>query len=64
MVLEGVYDALIGAALVYVRGYNLVSDFSVLFNNTLVFGAEFVIKNWEVDLVALQSEAVHYGVVG
>ena len=29
-----------------------------------MFGADLVIKNLEVDLVALQSEAVNSGVVG
>ena len=29
-----------------------------------MFGADLVIENLEVDLVALQSEAVNYGVLG
>ena len=29
-----------------------------------MFFADLVINNLEVDLVSLQSEAVHYGVVG
>ena len=48
----------------YVRGYELVSDNPVLLDDTLVFGADFIIKNLEVDLVALRSEVVHDGVVG
>ena len=41
----------------------MVSDITVILNGTLVFGADFIINHLEVDLVALQSEAVHYGVV-
>ena len=36
----------------------------VFLDNTLVFCADLVIENLKVDLVALQSEAVYYGVVG
>ena len=42
----------------------MVIDIPVLLNNMLVFGADFIIDNLEVDLVASQSEAVHYGIVG
>ena len=38
--------------------------FQFLINDTVVFGAELVINNLEVDLVAALSVAVHYGVVG
>ena len=49
---------------VYVLGYNLVSDLPVFLDYTLVLCTDLVIDNLEVDLLALQSEAVHYGVVG
>ena len=42
----------------------LVSDFIVFFGDRLVFGADLVVENLEVDLVSLQSEAVNYVVVG
>ena len=63
MILEGAYGTFGSVVLVYVRGYELVSDITVILNGTLVFGADFIINHLEVDLVALQSEAVHYGVV-
>ena len=64
VVLEGAHGTFSGVLLVYVRGYELVSDLPVLLDDTLVLGADFVIDNLEVELVALRSEAVHYGVVG
>ena len=42
----------------------MVSDILVLLNYTLVFVTDLNINNLEVDLVALSSEAVNYGVVG
>ena len=42
----------------------LVSDIIVFLNDRLVFGADLVVENLEVDLVSLQREAVNYGVVG
>ena len=42
----------------------LESDIIVFLGGRLVFGADLVIENLEVDLVALKSEAVNYGVVG
>ena len=41
----------------------LVIDIIVLLGDRLVFSADLVIDNLEVDLVALRSEAVNYGVV-
>ena len=64
MVLEGAHCAFSGVTSVYVYGCELVSDIPVLLNDTLVFSAELVIGNLEVDRVASQSEVVHYGVVG
>ena len=64
MLLEGAHIAFVGVALVYVWGYDLISDLPVLLNDTLAFCTDLVIKNLEVDLVDLRSEAVHYGVVG
>ena len=42
----------------------LVSDMIVFLSDRLVFCADLVIENLEVDLVALQSDAVNYVVVG
>ena len=53
-----------GVASVYVWGYELVSDLLVFLYDTLVFYADLVIDNLEVDLVASQSDVVHYEVVG
>ena len=64
MVIEGAYGTFSEFLLVYVQGYELVSDLPVILNVTLVFGANFVVKNLEVDLVTLRIEVVHYGVVG
>ena len=64
MVLEGAYGMFGGVALVYVWGYETVIDFPAFLEKTLVFGADLVIDNLEVDLVASQSEAEHYVVVG
>ena len=64
MVLEGAYGALRGVASVYVLGYELVSDIPVFLDDTLVFGAELVIENLEVELVASLSEVVHYVFLG
>ena len=41
-----------------------VRDIIVFLDERLVFDTDFVIENLEVDLVALQSEAVNYGAVG
>ena len=48
----------------YVWWYKLVSDLPYLLDDALFFGADLVITNLEVDLVALRSEAVHDRVVG
>ena len=64
MFVEGVYVKFSGIASVHVWGYNLVSDIPVFFNDTLVFGTDLIIDNLEVELVALQSEAVHNEVLG
>ena len=37
----------------YVWGYELVSDIPVLLDDMLVFGADFIINNLEVELVPL-----------
>ena len=42
----------------------LVSDIIVFLGDRLVFVSDLVIENLEVDLVALHSDAVNYGVVG
>ena len=63
MVLEGAYGTFSRVELVYVCGYELVSYLPVLLYDMLVFDDYFVIENLEVDLVAFQSEALHYGVV-
>ena len=42
----------------------LVIDIIVLLGDRLVFSTDLVIDNLEVDLVALRSEAMNYGVVG
>ena len=59
MVLKGADGAFGGIAEMYVWGYDLVSDFPVFLCDTLVFRADFVINNLEVDLVALCSEVLH-----
>ena len=64
MVLEVAYGAFSGIVLVYVWGYEMVSDIQFLLDETLVFSSEFFIKNLEVVLMVSQSEVVHYGVVG
>ena len=64
MVLEDVYVTFGGILSVYVWGYKLVSDIIVFLDDTFVFGTYLIIDNLEVDLVASQIEAVHYGVVG
>ena len=63
MVLECEISAFGGVELVYVWGYDLVSDIPVFLDDMLVFCADLVIDNLEVDLLASQSEAVHYKVV-
>ena len=42
----------------------MVSDIPLLFDDTLVFCADLVIDNLEVDLVAPQRETVSYEVIG
>ena len=42
----------------------MVSDIPLFFDDTLVFCADLVINNLEVDLVASQSETVSYEVIG
>ena len=42
----------------------MVSDLTLFLYDALVFCAEIVINDLEVDLVASRSEAVYYGVVG
>ena len=63
MVLGIAYGAFCGIALVYIWGYKMVSYLTVFLDDTLVFGADLVIENLEVDLVASQREVVRYGVV-
>ena len=64
VVFEGAYGAFSGVALVHVWGYEVVSDIPVFLNDTILFSDDFVINNLEVELVDLQSEVVHNGVVG
>ena len=64
MVLEGAYGASSSVLLVHVWGYELLSDLSVFLDDMLVFNADLVIDNLEVDIVASRSEVVHNGVVG
>ena len=64
MVCDGTYSAFDGVALVYFWGYERLSDIAVFLDDTLFFCSDLVIDNLEVGLVASQSEAVHYGVVG
>ena len=59
MVLKCADGAFGGVAEMYVWGYDMVSDLPVFLCDMLVFSADFVIKNLEVDLVALCSEVVH-----
>ena len=58
---DGVFG---GVAEMYVRGYELVSDLPLLLNDTLVFSADFIIYNLDVDFLDLWGEALHDGVVG
>ena len=64
MVLEISYGAFSSIATVHVWWYELVSYLPVFPDDMLVFGADLVIDNLEVELMALRSEAVHNGVVG
>ena len=52
MVLEGAYIAFCGIASVQVLGYELLSDLPVFLDEMLVFYADLVIKNLEIELVA------------
>ena len=61
MILLLAYSSFGGIVSVFVLGYNLVSDLPVFLDDTLVLCTDLVIDNLEVDLLALQSEAVHYG---
>ena len=64
VVLEGEYGTFISVASLHVCGYKMVCDIPVFLDDTIVFDTELVINNLEVDLVALQSEAVHDGILG
>ncbi len=48
----------------YVRRYELVLDIPLVHNGGLEFGAEFIVKDLEIDVVPMVGEAVHDGVVG
>ena len=63
MVLGGAYGMFSGVVSVYARRYELVSDIPILLNDTIVFGADFIIDHLGVDLVALKSEVLHCGVI-
>ncbi len=58
-------NGLLGSiATMYVWSDELVSDLPLVHNGGLEFGADFIVKDLEIDFVPTVGEAVHDGVVG
>ena len=64
MILEGAVGPLGIIAAMNIQGEKLVRDLPLLFNGVLVFGMDFVVEDFEVNLVAPCSETSCDGIVG
>ncbi len=47
----------------YVRRYELVLHFPLVHNGGLEFGADFVVKDFEINVVPMVVEVAHDGVI-
>ncbi len=51
-------------ATMYVQRDKLVPNLSLVYNGGLEFGADFIVKDLEINVVPMVGEAVHDGVIG
>ncbi len=64
MGLEGLNSALGSIAMMYVQRNELVPSLPLVLNGGLEFGADFIVKDSEIDIVPAVGEVAHDGVVG
>ncbi len=58
-------NGLLGSiAMMYIQRDKLVPNLPLVHNGGLEFGADFVVKDLEIDIVPTVGEVVHDGVVG
>ena len=63
MIFEGVDGPFRSITVMDIQRNELVGNFPVLLNNTLALGADFIVEDLEVNLVAARGEMMHGGVV-
>ena len=56
--------ALGSIAAMHVRRHELVGDFSLFLDNKLLLCANLVVKDLKTDLVAVNAEMLHDGIIG
>ncbi len=64
MGLEGLNGLLGSIATMYVRRYELVPDLPLVHYGGLEFGANFIVKDLEINVMPMVCKAVHDGVIG
>ncbi len=64
MELEGLNGLLGSSAMMYVWRNKLVPNLPLIQNSGVEFGADFIVKDLEINIVPMAGEAVHDGVVG
>jgi hypothetical protein len=64
MGLEGLNGLLGSIAMMYVRRDKLVPNLPLVHNSGLEFGADFIVKDLEINVVPTVGKAAHDGVVG